>query len=107
MRMLKISWTDRDTNQRVPKRMGKEIGLKNIKTRNSEHVGHIMRNSHNTPVYITRKELWGEEEYLGRRISAIGIITSNDLFRALCNSNNIANMISNIQKGWELIEEVR
>jgi len=44
--MLKISWTNRITNQKVLERMGneKEV-LTTIKTRKLEYMGHIVRNS--------------------------------------------------------------
>jgi len=44
--MLKISWTDRITNQLVLERMGKQKELlTTIITRKLEYIGHILRNN--------------------------------------------------------------
>uniref|UniRef100_A0A2S2QJK3 Uncharacterized protein n=1 Tax=Sipha flava TaxID=143950 RepID=A0A2S2QJK3_9HEMI len=114
-RMLKISWTDRISNQRVLEKMGKQKELLNtIKTRKLEYIEHIMsklNQRYNVLQLILQEKIEGKRSVGRRRISWMKNlrdwynITSIELFRASLDRNDIANIISNIRNGEELIEE--
>jgi hypothetical protein len=113
--MLKISWTDRISNQRVLEKMGKQKELLNtIKTRKLEYIEHIMsklNQRYNVLQLILQEKIEGKRSVGRRRISWMKNlrdwynITSIELFRASLDRNDIANIISNIRNGEELIEE--
>jgi hypothetical protein len=105
-RILKISWTDRVTNQLVLERMGKQKELlTTIKTRKLEYFGHILRNNqrYNILQLILQGKIEGKRSVGRRRISWLKNLrdwyntTSIDLFRASLDRNIVANMISNIR----------
>ena len=107
-RILRISWTDRITNEEVLRRMNcQPVLMHTIKQRKLEYLGHIMRN----PVKYRMLQLFLQGKVEGkrgpgrRRISWLANlrkwfgVTSTDLFRAAANKARIAMMIANIRNG--------
>jgi len=87
--------------------------LTTIKAQKLEYIGHIMRNKqqYNILQLILQGKIEGKRSVGRRRISWLKNLrdwyntTSIDLFQASLDGNSIANMISNIWYGYELIEE--
>lgn len=104
-RMLKISWTDRVTNQQVLERMNKELEvLFTIKKRKLEFLGHISRNDkYEILQLIMQGKIIGRRSVGRRRISWLRNLrewfglSSVQLFRTAISKVKIAMLISNLR----------
>jgi hypothetical protein len=105
-RILRISWTDKITNETVLRRVGKEREVMyTIKRRKLEYLGHIMRNStkYRLLKVILQGKVFGKRGIGRRRISWLKNLrkwfstTTTNLFKASVNKIIIARMIANIR----------
>lgn len=105
-RILRISWVDHVTNNRVLEQMGKEVEvIRTVKKRKLEYLGHIMRNNDRYRLLqlVLQGKVFGRRGPGRRRISWLKNLrswfsmTTTGLFRAAVNKVLIANMIANIR----------
>ena len=106
-RMLRVSWTQRVTNEEILRRMGKakEV-LATVKRRKLQYLGHIMRHEerYQLPICILQGKILGARGRGRRRISWLRNLrewfnqSTPGLFRAAVN-RGITQMVANIRIG--------
>ena len=99
-RMLRVSWTQRVTNEEILRRMGKakEV-LATVKRRKLQYLGHIMRHEerYQLPICILQGKILGARGRGRRRISWLRNLrewfnqSTPGLFRAAVNRGNYPN----------------
>uniref|UniRef100_A0A8D8UG11 Uncharacterized protein n=1 Tax=Cacopsylla melanoneura TaxID=428564 RepID=A0A8D8UG11_9HEMI len=103
-RILRISWVDKVSNERVIQRMNKEKEIVNtIKTRKLQYLGHISRNPERYKIPLLLLKGKGEGRRGRKRTSWLQNLrqwygkNNSFLFMAATNKAEIANLISHVR----------
>uniref|UniRef100_A0A8D8XQX4 Endonuclease-reverse transcriptase n=1 Tax=Cacopsylla melanoneura TaxID=428564 RepID=A0A8D8XQX4_9HEMI len=105
-RILRISWVDKVSNERVIQRMNKEKEIVNtIKTRKLQYLGHISRNPerYKIPLLLLKGKVEGRRGRGRKRTSWLQNLrqwygkNNSFLFMAATNKAEIANLISHVR----------